>query len=87
MAALALTPRDCTDVEVVNITVEQPRAEPEKKARRTSWKLRRQLSVFGHERRAEAGRGGDGGLTKRRAPKGAGKYCEPAKGRDAGAIL
>ena len=47
-----MTPRDCTDVEVVNITVEQPRAEPEKKARRTSWKLRRQLSVFGHERRA-----------------------------------
>eukprot|EP00505_MAST-04D_sp_SCG-Rhode-Island_P005940 Stramenopile-MAST_4_protein_5940 len=36
----------------LNVTVEQPRAEPEKKARRTSWKLRRQLSVFGHERRA-----------------------------------
>ena len=46
-----LTPRDCTDVEAVNITVEQPRAEAEKKARRTSWKLRRQLSVFGHEHR------------------------------------
>jgi hypothetical protein len=51
MAAVALTPRDCTDVEAVNITVEQPRAEAEKKARRTSWKLRRQLSVFGHEHR------------------------------------
>ena len=49
MAALELTPRDHTSVKVV---IEQPRAETEKKARRTSLKLRRQLSVFGREHRA-----------------------------------
>ncbi len=35
-----------------NRATDWPRAEAEKKAPRTSWKLRRQLSVFGHEHRA-----------------------------------